>query len=145
MFYEKSIADLVSEEPDLESRIEAAKKRATAIVSGNVENVDQLFSRLVITLSKYYKIPFHSEFFENLTLDELLLEVFLLTEQEKTPETAISEAIKENREELEDLFKDFGDLGQPVFSAEEEAFIENQGKDFMEQGFAAFDKMNESE
>ena len=133
-------AEILSGEPDLEERINAAKQRATKIVSGEVENTEDLFARLAVSLSKYYKMPFHSEFFANLTLDEMLLEVFLLTEQEKTPESAIAEAIKDNQDELNDLFKDFGELGEPMLSQEEEDFVNNQGADFMSQGFGAFAK-----
>jgi hypothetical protein len=62
-----------------------------------------------------------------------MLEVMLISESKKDVNVRSSEVIKENQEEADALFEDF-EVSEDL-SAEDEEFINNEGKDFMKNGF----------
>jgi hypothetical protein len=130
----------------IEQRAKAAQEKARKIINGEVETVDDLVRRMMFILSKHYNIPFFSEFLETLTLDQLFLEISLITEKEKTPEQKTSEMIVNNRSELESLFDDMEDPNVPLdLTEEEKQSIRKEGEDFFKNGFVALTEEKQGE
>lgn len=129
------LSRMLEGEPNLENRIKKAKSRAKKIVEAQFEGEDDLYWWLVFQLSKYYKKPIYSKYFENRTLDELMFELSLIQEDNKPQEVKASEIIKENMDEALSMFEDFEDEINQSFSEEEMGFLNNQGRSFMQNGF----------
>lgn len=117
-------------EPFLEKRILKARQRASAIADGEVLTDDDFRNRIVSQVASYYKIPFFDSRWLDYTLDDLLVEYYLIVEKNKTGDQVTSEVIKESREDLEDLFEGlpgFGetpmDLNPPELTENEKEFI----------------------
>lgn len=133
-------------EPYFQERIAQAVEKAKGIVAATDLNTeDAIINRMKYLISQHFRIPYHSDFFDNLTFDDLMLEVMLISESSKEQNERSGESIKENKAEAEDAF---GDLIEGVeeaeslqvpeeFSSEEKEFIANQGSSFMQGGFAA--------
>jgi hypothetical protein len=154
-FLAQFYAEMLTSEPDIDVRTKAAKDRAERIVDGKLEGEDDLVDRLKYLLSQYYKRPFSDPFWESLTVDELLLEVFLIHAKNTPPEQKTAEIIRENADELVDSL--FGDLGgptssssdipleEPTLTADEESFINNVGNSFIKDGFSALNQQQRGE
>jgi hypothetical protein len=130
-----SIWEEMKEEWGVDARARQAQEKAQAIINGEVVTSEDLQNRIRYVLSRKYNIPFFSEFFENLTLDELFLEVMLITEKEKTPEQKVSEMIMNNKEEVDDLFSDFEEDIPLDLTEDEKEVIKNRDRAFAEKGF----------
>jgi len=143
---EQIYATLISQEPFFKERIQRGIERAKQIVSGELENEQAIVDRMKYLISSHFNIPFHSSFFDDLTLDDLVLEVMIISESKKDNEKKTSETIAENVNEAQDAFGDLmaeedGEVEElPVpdqFTAEEQDFIKTKGSAFMHGGFAA--------
>lgn len=146
MNIEQIYATLISQEPFFKERIQRGIERAKQIVSGELENEQAIVDRMKYLISSHFNIPFHSSFFDDLTLDDLVLEVMIISESKKDNEKKTSETIAENVNEAQDAFGDLmaeedGEVEElPVpdqFTAEEQDFIKTKGSAFMHGGFAA--------
>jgi hypothetical protein len=148
--FEKFFADQFSSEPMFQERIKIAVDRAKAIVAATELNTEEaIINRMKYIVSQHFKIPFHSPFFDDLTFDDLMLEVMLVSETSKDSTERTGETIKENKVEAQDAFGDLMEedgessdseiesLEVPDgFSEEEQEFINTKGKSFMQGGFA---------
>ena len=145
-FIEQFLADQFLYEPHFQERMKLAVDKAKAIVAAtDLNNEQAIIDRMKYIISQNFKIPFHDPFFDNLTFDDLMLEVMLISEANKDSNERSGETIKEHKEEAVDAFGDLVDEGEEAemleipqeFSEEEQEFMENQGKAFMSGGFAA--------
>lgn len=122
-------------EPHIEGRIEAAKKFAEKLLSGRVETNEEFEWYLRFLVSKHYQIPIHSQYFDDLTFDQLLLEVELIRGVSATPEQRASDIVKSNKDEVDHLFDGMED---PVFTPPSMDPAQNQfardAMEFMETG-----------
>ena len=121
---------------DIENLQEMAAQRAIDIVSGNYNDIDSLMLSLKFILVKTYNIPLFSEYFENRTIPELLLEVALHKESSTPSITRTNElANKLDKEDVDDLFGDMIDeddkKDEGILS---EAELDNVYKEFMSTG-----------
>ena len=70
-------------EPHLKERIELAEARAKKLVHGQPDSEEELLIIYSVILSQKYNIPIFSEYFQERTIDELALEVFIWQEMGK--------------------------------------------------------------
>lgn len=70
-------------EPYLKERVELAEARAKQLVHGQPESEEDLLIIYSVILSQKYNIPIFSEYFQERTLGELALEVFIWQEMGK--------------------------------------------------------------
>ena len=122
---------LHSTESFVQERIAKGVQKARKIINSDLESNDDLADRLKYIISQYYKIPYFSEMFDELTLDDLILEMMLITESNKEQDERTSDVVKENMDEVNDLFEE---LDVPEDNGEE-AFRNEFGQKFMEKGF----------
>lgn len=120
-------------EPNLNDRIEEAKKMAERISSGQVDTNGEFELSLRLIVSKQYNIPLFSEYFDNLTMDQLLLEVELVRLSRMSPEQKASELINSNKEELSGLFDDIEGFDPPPMDPKENEFMKD-AMEFMKTG-----------
>lgn len=80
--------NMISGEPFLDLRIEKSKAYAEKIVFGTPETDDELRDHVQYIVSKHFHLPFHSEMFDKMTLDDLFLELFLINVKQKPTEQA---------------------------------------------------------
>lgn len=143
---EQIFANLTSQEAFFQERVQTAIDKAKKIINNEMTTEECLINRMKYLVSSHFNIPFHSPFFEDLTVDDLMLEVMLISEGKKEPEHRAGEVIKENKEEAEDAFGDLMDGDEESlevpdqFSEEEKTFISKQGSTFKQGGFAALNK-----
>lgn len=141
---EEILANLTSQEAFFHERYQYASEKAKKIVNNEMNTEQELVDRLKYLVSSHFNIPYHSSFFDELTVDDLLLEVMLISESKKEPETRAGEIIKENKGEAEDAFEGLMDMEEleipDEFSEEEQEFINKQGAAFKEGGFAGLNK-----
>ena len=101
-------------EPHLKERIEAAERKAKKLVHGQPDSEDELLIIYSVILSQKYNMPIFSEYFQERTIDELALEVFIWQEMSKKSTVGTDDfvldddVIKEatNEEAWEDLQSD---------------------------------------
>lgn len=101
-------------EPHLKERIEAAERKAKKLVHGQPDSEDELLIIYSVILSQKYNMPIFSEYFQERTIDELALEVFIWQEMNKKSTVGTDDfvldddVIKEatNEEAWEDLQSD---------------------------------------
>ena len=101
-------------EPHLKERIEAAERKAKKLVHGQHDSEDELLIIYSVILSQKYNMPIFSEYFQERTIDELALEVFIWQEMSKKSTVGTDDfvldddVIKEatNEEAWEDLQSD---------------------------------------
>ena len=101
-------------EPHLKERIEAAERKAKKLVHGQPDSEDELLIIYSTILSQKYNMPIFSEYFQERTIDELALEVFIWQEMSKKSTVGTDDfvldddVIKEatNEEAWEDLQSD---------------------------------------
>lgn len=120
-------------EPNLNDRIEEAQKMAERISSGQVDTNGEFELSLRLIVSKQYNIPLFSEYFDNLTMDQLLLEVELVRLSKMSPEQKASELINSNKEELSGLFDDIEGFEPPPMNPDENNFMKD-AMEFMKTG-----------
>jgi len=70
-------------EPHLKERIEAAEAKAKKLVHGQPDSEEELLIIYSVILSQKYNMPIFSEYFQERTIDELALEVFIWQEMNK--------------------------------------------------------------
>lgn len=127
----------------LDQRIEAAKKLADKIRNAqSIDTEEDAEQVLRYVLSRYYKIPYFSEYFDKLTLDQLFFEAELITHEKpvtQAPEDT-AKVIKDNKVEADKVIDEFDswikqDLEPPPSDAEikEDPFFQ-VAKDFMQTG-----------
>jgi hypothetical protein len=137
---EQVFASLTSQESFFQERLDYANEKAKKIINNEMTTEQDLIDRMKYLISSHFSIPYHSSFFDELTVDDLLLEVMLISEGKKAPETRAGEIIKGNQVEAEDAFADLmdeEDFDVPdEFSEEEQEFINKQGKSFKQDGLA---------
>jgi hypothetical protein len=123
-------------EPLLDKRLEKARKKANDIVNGVCETQEDFEMVMRFFLSQIYNIPVFSEYFENLTFDQLAFEVELHRAKAIPKEQKTSEIINDNKEEINSLFDDWVDEDLEQFrSTSKEEFKPNQDDlDFMQSG-----------
>ena len=131
-------------EHHLEQRIEAAKKLADKIRNAtNIDTEEDAEQVLRYVLSRHYKIPYFSEYFDKLTLDQLFFEVELITmdkpQKQATPEDA-SKVVKDNKKEADAIIDEFDawikqDMNQetPESDIKEDPFFK-VAQEFMKTG-----------
>jgi hypothetical protein len=143
---EEIFASLTSQEAFFQERVDEAIKKAKKIVNNELTTEQDLVDRMKFLVSSHYNMPYHAAFFDDLTVDELLLEVMIISESKKEPEARAGEIIKENIAEAEDAFGDLMDTEElevpEQFSQEEKDFINKQGSAFKQGGFAALNKQS---
>lgn len=100
----------------LSERINIAKKMANDIVHQEPKSEDELINKLKFLISKHYNIPFFDDRFVMLSLDDLLLEIYLIQERYIDHEQKISANINENKE----------DIFQQMFGEEELEQVKSQ-------------------
>lgn len=101
-------------EPHLKERVEAAEAKAKKLVHGQPGSEEELLIIYSVILAQKYNIPIFSEYFQERTLDELALEVFIWQEMGKkstvgTDDFVLDEDVIEeatNDEAWEDLQSD---------------------------------------
>ena len=101
-------------EPHLKERIEAAERKAKKLVHGQPDSEDELLIIYSTILSQKYNMPIFSDYFQERTIDELALEVFIWQEMSKKSTVGTDDfvldddVIKEatNEEAWEDLQSD---------------------------------------
>ena len=101
-------------EPHLKERIEAAERKAKKLAHGQPDSEDELLIIYSVILSQKYNMPIFSEYFQERTIDELALEVFIWQEMNKKSTVGTDDfvldddVIKEatNEEAWEDLQSD---------------------------------------
>lgn len=120
-------------EPHIPERIEAVKDKIHRIIyaQGEYESQEDFELALRILLSREYKIPIFSDYFNNLTLDQLIFEVEVIKNLTMTQEQKTSEIINENKEEIASLFDDFEESDNEIQQNQE---IGNMYKEFMNSG-----------
>lgn len=145
-FIEQFLSDQFLYEPHFQERMKLAVDKAKDIVSAsNLSSEQAIIDRMKYIISQNFKIPFHSDYFDSLTFDDLMLEVMLISESNKDSTERSGETIKENKEEATDAFGDLIDEGDEVeslevpdeFSEEEQGVMDSQTEAFMAGGFAA--------
>jgi len=128
-------------EPHLAERIESAKRHAKFIKLGkNIETIEdaELFLRYV--LSKHYKIPIFSNYFEKRTIDQLFFEVELIQEGDSFHSVKhTSDIIKENADEIEALANEMEEEWNPIDSPPMDESLESDpvfrmAQEFMKTG-----------
>lgn len=140
---EQIFANLTSQEAFFQERLQYATEKARKIINNEMETEQCLINRMKYLISSHFNIPYHSSFFDELTVDDLLLEVMLISEGKKEPETRAGEVIKENKAEAVDAFDGLMDEEFDIpdeFSEEEQEFINKQGPAFKQGGFAGLNK-----
>lgn len=70
-------------EPHLKERIELAEAKAKKLVHGQPDSEEDLLTIYSVILSQKYNMPIFSDYFQERTLDELALEVFIWQEMNK--------------------------------------------------------------
>jgi hypothetical protein len=118
-------------EPYLQERIDAAKEKARKIVAGEVESEKELVEAMVLVLSRHYGLPFFDSYFEDRTFDDLIFEVELLKlSRQSNSEQGSGMLAAASKEEKESLVDDWveADMASVNKQAEEDA------KRFMETG-----------
>ncbi len=119
----------ITEEVSIEDRIAKAQKLAKEIFNGEYDSMAKTELFLRVLISKHYNIPIFSDYFTNLTLDQLIFEVEMVKEMSSTPEERMKEKAEANKEELDNLFADWDaeDIPQPDISSQN---ISNNPKDW---------------
>ena len=90
-------------EPFLQERIEFVKARAANILDGREATEEGLTLQYRFELAQRYHMGIFSDYFENLTLDELALEVFLWRELDdrNNPEKQKQIALEKYKKEVD--------------------------------------------
>jgi hypothetical protein len=114
-------------------QIKIGKQRAKDIISSKSDKYEDIELIFRWQLCRIYNIPMFSEYFENRSLSDLVMEFELHRLANQTQEQQASAAIKESKEEIENLFSDFEaeDIQQAPPMSDEEF---NKMKSFMESG-----------
>ena len=93
----------------LEERIIAAKAKAQRIKKAiDIDTIEDAELVVRYVLSKHYNIPLFDKYFDDRTLDELFFEAELVLPEKPAVESA-SEAIKENKAEVDGIMDEFGE------------------------------------
>lgn len=119
---------MIIKEPHLEKRIEIAKEKARKLVTQDIDSEEDLFLVYSIVLSQRYNLPIFHDYFQDRTLDQLALEVYIWREQEK-PKTIGEGMTTLDESVLKEAASD--DSWQDLQSDE----------DFLTQATADFDQM----
>ena len=118
---------MIEHEVDFEERCEVAKKVAWRVFNGvgETEEEHEFFFRMI--LSEHYNIPMFSDFFLNLTLDQLIFEVEMVRLRTQTKEDRVTDMATrpESQEEISGLFDDLQEGDEKVDENWEEASIED--------------------
>ena len=137
--------NMIKGENDLNERIEQCQTEANKIAFGELETDQDLFNRMRFIVSRHYNIPYFSEIFDNLVLDQILFEVCLLNAKEK-PVPQADEYIRENLDEAAALFDDFDEVvNKNQLSEQDKKSIEEDMKAFKEGGFAGVINKNKKQ
>lgn len=97
----------------IDQLIAGAKKRAENIKNGTPKNTEELEQVLRWRWCQQYNLPMKHPMLDNYTVEELLFEFFLHQEPVKMTAGNVSELIKENKEELANLFdEDFAEFNK---------------------------------
>lgn len=92
---------------DIERRIEYAKGVASKISTGHYETYDECVLVLKWYICQHSSKSIWDDYFERLTLEQLIVEYELIRLSNRTPEEVSKEVITQNKEEIEDLFDDW--------------------------------------
>lgn len=119
------------EEPLIDERIAAAKALASRILTGQIENEYEFILSLRDEIDKVKKLGLFSDYYENLTFDQLVLEAELTAGRKLTQEVrsakVFADAPKEQKEEL-------GDWLAASFKEEPDKDFLNDAQKFMQTG-----------
>jgi hypothetical protein len=92
--------------PDLESRIRDAREIAVRVHSGASDDHEEIQLSVIWFISRYYKIPIFSAYFQERTLDDLIFEAELI-KLESTPRNEMtSNLLNDKKDEAAALFDD---------------------------------------
>jgi uncharacterized protein YjgD (DUF1641 family) len=117
-------------EPHIVERMEAAKAKAAKVKSMvGVESDEDVENALRFIISRHYNIPFFDSYFDNLTIDQLAFESYLITDEKKEVAQKVEEHQKEEVSEIMDNFEEFLNT-----SEQEDAEFLKMAENFMETG-----------
>lgn len=119
--------------PDLQARIDDAKALANRVSSGTGANEDELIKSMIWFISKYYRIPVFSPYFEDRTLDHLIYESELIALESKPQEVKTSDILNRDKVETEALFDDWAEDDFQEVAPQDEQWQKDAAK-FMETG-----------
>lgn len=126
-------------------RINEAKRYAAFIKRGvGITSLEDAEMVLKCVISRHYKIPIFSEYFDKRTIDQLFFEVEFILENDKPSAESISDTIKENKPEI-DSIADEMDQWNDMSASAEDASVENDpifqmAREFMKTGKFANEK-----
>lgn len=128
-------------EAHLEERIEAAKKAAEKIKHcDKIDTEEEAVAVLRYVLSKHYNIPYFSEYFKDLTIDQLFFEAELITPDKPVTIEEVSKVTKTHKKEVDEVIDDFDkwlkkDLNQGVTEQDiKEDPFHKMAMEFMQTG-----------
>jgi hypothetical protein len=127
---------IYSEDKHINGLIDKSKAKAAAMRKLEVKSMEDLIWSLRMWWCRYYKRPLKDPLLESYDINELLFEFFLLSDVDEAQET--NKIISDNREELEDLFKDMPSLEDAEPSQDEQSFLAKEWsmseEDFTKKG-----------
>jgi len=94
---------------DIQARMKAAKEKAEKISTGRYDTYEECIMVLQWAISNRRNIPLWSQYFEDLTLDQLVFEYEMIKVSEQSPEDRAQEIVENNQEEMQGLFDDWAD------------------------------------
>jgi hypothetical protein len=112
-----------SEDKYINRLIDKAKEKAAAVKSGEIKTIEDLIWVLKHWWSRHYNRPLKDPVLESYEIPELLFEFFLFANLDAGAET--NKIISDNKEELQDLFKDFEphSIAEAKVTPEEKQFL----------------------
>lgn len=117
-------------EPFIQERIAAAQERVERILyQQDYADMDDFLLALRVIVSRAYKIPVFSDYFESLTLDQLLFEVEIVNSLNTSSADRTTKIVNDNKEELGEMFDDFDEAEASTAPGETE--FDQLSKDFM--------------
>ena len=130
-------------EPFLNERISAAQKSAERIHfllknTTEIKDIEEFEDLLRFILGRHFNIPTYDKSFDDLTIDQMVREVHLITESEKTfSPKETSKVIKDNPDEIKKLgdeMEKFFDVTSQFNSQNQPDNFDELSKSFMETG-----------
>lgn len=98
------MTSILAKELFLDQRIQKIKEYARKLREGDIEDEGDLFNFFKLKICQAYNMPFFDDYFQKLTLDDMILEVELLIKNQDTV-SSLSETLTE-ASKTEDLFAD---------------------------------------
>jgi len=118
---------------DLKQRIEKAQEKAQRIISGKTDDREEIMLSIRLVLAEHYNMPLFHKYFEDRTLEDLVLEIEIVTRNKVPGAERGSQLLSDNKEQAEGMFDDWieEDMSEPPMSDDE---WQETAKKFMETG-----------